>query len=204
LLKTPPTKGALVPAADMCYRWRTPASRRVAGGRAGQLRARQSKLVAKQENVSMAAEAVDPRRPDNVDVEVGRLVRVQRISRGLSQTELGNEIGVTFQQVQKYESGANRISMGRLTRIGRVLGVDVTYLLGASRRATPVATNPKEQAKFSEAVGMLGRIGALRLLKAFSAIPNKPPALRESIVQMVEGAAAASKREAARKKTRRH
>jgi transcriptional regulator with XRE-family HTH domain len=157
----------------------------------------------------MATEAHDPRRPDNVDVEVGRLVRVQRIARGLSQTELGNEIGVTFQQVQKYESGANRISMGRLTRIGRVLRVDVTYLLGADRRATPVATNPKEQAKFSEAVGMLGRIGALRLLKAFSAIPKNPPALRESIVHMVEGAAAASKRQAGRngarkKKTKRH
>src|SRR5262249_24930556 len=70
------------------------------------------------ENASMAAEARYPRRPDNIDVEVGRLVRVQRIARGLSQTELGNQIGVTFQQVQKYESGANRISMGRLTRIG--------------------------------------------------------------------------------------
>src|SRR3984893_10667600 len=102
-------------------------------------------------DASMAAEALDPRRPDNIDVEVGRLVRVQRIAKGLSQTELGNQIGVTFQQVQKYESGANRISMGRLTRIGRVLGVEVTYLLGASRRATPsVPQNPKEQAKFSE------------------------------------------------------
>jgi transcriptional regulator with XRE-family HTH domain len=141
----------------------------------------------------MAAEARDPRRPDNIDVEVGRLVRVQRIARGLSQTELGNQIGVTFQQVQKYESGANRISMGRLTRIGRVLGVDVTYLLGASRRAAPTAViNPKDQAKFSEAVGMLGKIGALRLLKAFAAIPKKPTGLRESIVQMVEGAASAS------------
>jgi transcriptional regulator with XRE-family HTH domain len=143
----------------------------------------------------MAAEARDPRRPDNIDVEVGRLVRVQRIARGLSQTELGDEIGVTFQQVQKYESGANRISMGRLTRISRVLGVNVTYLLGANRRPAPTAPiNPKDQAKFSEAVGMLGKIGALRLLKAFEAIPKKPVGLRESIVQMVEGAAVASAR----------
>jgi transcriptional regulator with XRE-family HTH domain len=143
----------------------------------------------------MAAVARDPRQPDNIDVEVGRLVRVQRIARGLSQTELGNEIGVTFQQVQKYESGANRISMGRLTRISRVLGVQITYLLGANRRPAPTAPiNPKDQAKFSEAVGMLGKIGALRLLKAFEAIPKKPTGLRESIVHMVEGAAAASAR----------
>ena len=149
----------------------------------------------------MAAEARDPRRPDNVDVEVGRLVRVQRIAKGLSQTELGNQIGVTFQQVQKYESGANRISMGRLTRISRVLGVEVTYLLGASRRSAPSTTviSAKDQAKFSEAVGMLGKIGALRLLKAFTAIPKKPAGLRESIVQMVEGAAAASARAPAKR-----
>ena len=149
--------------------------------------------------------AVDPRRPDNIDVEVGRLVRVQRIARGLSQTELGNQIGVTFQQVQKYESGANRISMGRLTRISKVLGVDITYLLGANRRSAPTAAviNPKDQAKFSEAVGMLGKIGALRLLKAFNAIPKKPTGLRESIVHMVEGAATASARLAAAKRGRR-
>jgi transcriptional regulator with XRE-family HTH domain len=148
--------------------------------------------------------AVDPRRPDNVDVEVGRLVRVQRISRGLSQTELGNQIGVTFQQVQKYESGANRISMGRLTRIGKVLGVGVTYLLGADKRAAPSApVNPKDQAKYSEAVGMLGKIGALRLLKAFNAIPQKPAGLRESIVHMVEGAASAAARAPAAKRGRR-
>jgi transcriptional regulator with XRE-family HTH domain len=149
----------------------------------------------------MAAEARDPRRPDHVDVEVGRLVRVQRISKGLSQTELGNQIVVTFQQVQKYESGANRISMGRLTRISRVLGVEVTYLLGASRRSAPSTTviSAKDQAKFSEAVGMLGKIGALRLLKAFTAIPKKPAGLRESIVQMVEGAAAASARAPAKR-----
>jgi transcriptional regulator with XRE-family HTH domain len=152
---------------------------------------------------SMAAEARDPRRPDNIDVEVGRLVRVQRIARGLSQTELGNQIGVTFQQVQKYESGANRISMGRLTRIGKVLGVDVTYLLGVNRRPAPATINPKEQAKYSEAVGMLGKIGALRLLKAFNAIPKKPAGLRESIVQMVEGAATASERASAAKRARR-
>jgi DNA-binding XRE family transcriptional regulator len=143
----------------------------------------------------MVVEVRDPRRPDNVDVEVGRLVRVQRIMRGLSQTELGNQIGVTFQQVQKYESGANRISMGRLTRIARVLGVNVTYLLGGGRRAAPtLASSPKEQEKFAEAVGMLGRSGALRLLKAFVAIPMKPPRLRESIVQLLEGTATAAAR----------
>jgi transcriptional regulator with XRE-family HTH domain len=137
------------------------------------------------------AEARDPRRLDNIDVEVGRLVRVHRIARGLSQTELAEQIGVTFQQIQKYESGANRISMGRLTRISRVLGVDITYLLGASRRPPPIRSNDKENAKISEGVRMLNRTGALRLLKAFNTLPKKPPRLRESIVEMVESTASA-------------
>jgi transcriptional regulator with XRE-family HTH domain len=128
-----------------------------------------------------------PKRPDSVDVEVGRLIRVQRLARGLTLTELAPEVGVTFQQLQKYENGANRVSMGRLTRIGRALGVNVTYLLGADRQATPTTTpSPKEQAKFAEAVRMLGRTGALRLLKAFANIPSKPPGFRESIVRLVE------------------
>ena len=135
----------------------------------------------------MAGERRGPKRPDTVDIEVGQLIRVQRLARGFSQTQLADEIGVTFQQVQKYEKGVNRISMGRLTRIGRVLGVNVTYLLGADSRATPAITpRPKEQAEFAEGVAMLGRIGALRLLKAFAAIPAKPPGLRENIVHMVE------------------
>jgi transcriptional regulator with XRE-family HTH domain len=154
----------------------------------------------------MAAEVRDPRQPDSVDVEVGRRVRVERIARGLSQTELGDRIGVTFQQVQKYESGANRISIGRLTKVGRLFGVDVTYLLGASQHKRPaVAIDPRERAKSSEVMRMLGRIGALRLLKAFVDIPTKPPMLHESIVEMVEGiaAAAAATRKRPRGKVRR-
>jgi transcriptional regulator with XRE-family HTH domain len=139
----------------------------------------------------MAILAQDPRQPDNIDVEVGRRVRVERIERGISQTELGNRIGVTFQQVQKYESGVNRISIGRLTKIGRLFGVDATYLLGASHHKRSANIDPRERAKSSEAMRMLGRIGALRLLKAFAAVPTKPPLLRESIVEMVEGVASA-------------
>jgi transcriptional regulator with XRE-family HTH domain len=112
----------------------------------------------------------------------------------LSQTDLATRIGVTFQQVQKYESGGNRISVGRLFRIARVLGVDITYLLGGSGQAAPAqASNSKEQAKRADAVRMLGHIGALRLLRAFAALPTKPANLRESIVDMVEKTAAAGR-----------
>jgi len=139
------------------------------------------------------SETIDPRQPNSTDIDVGRLVRVHRMSRGMSQTELGDRIGVTFQQVQKYESGSNRISMGRLSRIARVLDVRVPYLLAGSGQAATVHSS-KDEAKLAEATRMLGRIGALRLLKAFLALPARPPHLRESILQLVEGTALAAKR----------
>jgi transcriptional regulator with XRE-family HTH domain len=151
----------------------------------------------------MAAKEIDPRQPDSVDVDVGRLMRVQRMAHGLSQTDLAKRIGVTFQQVQKYESGANRISMGRLVRIGRALGVDVTYLLGGGQVVPAPASDPKEQAILADGLRMLGRIGALRLLRAFVALPTKPPSLRESIVELVEKTAATAGKEARTGKRRR-
>src|ERR1700751_1602844 len=125
----------------------------------------------------MAMQKVDPRKADSTDVEVGRLVRALRMSRGLSQTELGNQIGVTFQQVQKYECGANRISMGRLTRVAKLFNVSVPYLLESSKQARVLKSSTKHHADYTEALGMLGRIGAVRLLKAFAAIPAKPASL---------------------------
>ena len=67
------------------------------------------------------------KRPDPVDIEVGHRIRIERLARGLSQTALANQLGVTFQQVQKYENGVNRVGAGRLTKIAEVLcGGNVT------------------------------------------------------------------------------
>jgi transcriptional regulator with XRE-family HTH domain len=62
----------------------------------------------------------------SVDVFVGEQLRFSRITRGLSQTALGNAVGVTFQQVQKYERGTNRIGASRLFAIAQVLGVPIS------------------------------------------------------------------------------
>src|SRR5262244_2719043 len=72
--------------------------------------------------LAMTQRGGDPR-----DAEIGRRVRTLRLQRGLSQTELGSLINVTFQQVQKYEKGTNRISAGRLQRIAEVLTVPVSF-----------------------------------------------------------------------------
>jgi transcriptional regulator with XRE-family HTH domain len=151
----------------------------------------------------MAMQKVDPRKADSTDLEVGRLVRALRMSRNLSQTELGNQIGVTFQQVQKYESGANRISMGRLTNVAKFFGVSVPYLLAGSKQAE--LKSSAKNTDYTKNLEMLGRIGAMRLLKAFAAIPAKPASLRENIVRVVEGtaAAAAARDEGKRKRAKR-
>jgi transcriptional regulator with XRE-family HTH domain len=138
----------------------------------------------------MAVRARGPKQPDNTDIEVGRRVRIERIARGLSQSELANQIGVTFQQLHKYESGQNRISMGRLMLIGRALGVDMAYLLWPSNQTSAAQPNLTQRAELSEAMRMLGRTGALRLLRSFVAIPATPARLRNSIVDLVERVAA--------------
>ncbi len=64
---------------------------------------------------------------DRIDVEIGARMKQARVAAGLSQTELGTHLGISFQQVQKYEKGVNRVSGGRLYRVARVLGVKITY-----------------------------------------------------------------------------
>jgi len=86
------------------------------------------------------ASTVPPRRgrrattidgPDPVDLHVGARVRLRRLLLGLSQSQLGDAIGMTFQQVQKYEKGANRISASMLHRISHVLHIPISFFFDA-------------------------------------------------------------------------
>jgi transcriptional regulator with XRE-family HTH domain len=99
--------------------------------------------------------------------------------RGISQTVLGKQIGVTFQQVQKYEDGANRISLGRLTRTARALRVSTDTLLHG-------ADNKRTLARLM----LFDRSGAYRLARAFNAIPEGK--CRRGLVAMVEKLSAAA------------
>src|SRR2546421_10073984 len=71
--------------------------------------------------------AVRKRRAGAEDVEIGRKIRALRLERGLSQSGLAEGIGLTFQQVQKYEKGTNRVSAGRLQQIANMLNIPVTF-----------------------------------------------------------------------------
>ena len=103
--------------------------------------------------------------PTQTDVLGGSRVRVRRLELGLSQTALANELGVTFQQVQKYEKGTNRIGASRLHAMARVLGVPVTYFFPAD--------GPQGTAKPTEVLNLLSIPGAVDLLRDYSAISDR-------------------------------
>jgi transcriptional regulator with XRE-family HTH domain len=88
--------------------------------------------------------------PDQIDVEVGLALRRARLHRKFSQTELGNALGISFQQVQKYERGANRISASMLVKAARFLTIKASDLL-------PPEDAPKSQPfvrRFTDARGV--------------------------------------------------
>ncbi len=67
------------------------------------------------------------RSANEIDIHVGQRLRLARILRGLSQDELGKKVGVTFQQIQKYERGANRVSAGRLVALAKALELEILF-----------------------------------------------------------------------------
>ena len=119
-----------------------------------------------------------PKKPDLVDVEVGQRIRIQRLQSGLSQTALAEQLGVTFQQVQKYEKGVNRVGAGRLTKIANVLGIPVSTFFGADD-ATTIARGTA-----SSPLKLLTVPGALRLLRAYGQLNDGK--MRRSILELVE------------------
>lgn len=102
------------------------------------------------------------KKPGLRDAEIGRRIRTQRLALGMSQTVLGEKLGITFQQVQKYEKGINRIGSGRLEELARILSVPVGFFFdddagaGEARPALELANTAQ----------------AMRLLKAFSEIKS--------------------------------
>lgn len=77
--------------------------------------------------------------PDPVDIHVGRRLREMRLLKGLSQSALGERVGVTFQQIQKYERGTNRLSSSTLWRAAEALDVPVSYFFDQFRPDQPIA-----------------------------------------------------------------
>jgi transcriptional regulator with XRE-family HTH domain len=116
------------------------------------------------------------KRATPTDALVGQNVRICRLQKKLSQGDLGRRIGVTFQQVQKYENGTNRIGAGRLTQIAGVLGVPLSVLFdGAATVGDSALRSARE---------MISRPRSLRLLQAYDRIKDKRVAA--AVLSLVE------------------
>ena len=118
-----------------------------------------------------------PKHKGPFDVQVGYRVRAQRMAHGMSQEALGKALGVTFQQVQKYEKGTNRISAGGLMNIAKVLNVSVHTLIGEG-------TDSNGSAGADGTFEYLAQPGAVRLLRAYGQLPNRE--LKKIIVELCE------------------
>ena len=127
---------------------------------------------------------VRKRAPNPVDQHVGRRVRMRRMMLAMSQTNLGNALGLTFQQVQKYEKGTNRIGASRLQHLSHILQVPVAFFFeGApSVPGTPQATETAPAPAY--VTDFLATSDGIRLAKAFMRIENT--GLQRRIVGLVQ------------------
>lgn len=124
--------------------------------------------------------------PNPTDKHVGARVRMRRMMLGMSQEKLGDALGLTFQQVQKYEKGANRIGASRLQQIAHILQVSVSFFF----EGAPSVPGYPQPAGMADAPSpayvsdFLATSDGLALTKAFMRIQD--PKLRRRIVELVE------------------
>ncbi|MDE1938270.1 MAG: helix-turn-helix domain-containing protein [Alphaproteobacteria bacterium] len=120
--------------------------------------------------------------PHPLDVALGSRIRLRRRELGLSQEQLARQVGITFQQVQKYEHGTNRVSFSRLVEIAQALHCGVMDIVGDLDQS-------KASSLFSRHVARLNEPGAADLLEAYSAIqsPKHRRAILNLAKQLAEG-----------------
>lgn len=119
---------------------------------------------------------VPPRRTGKSDVELGRRIRLRRVELKISQSELAHKLGVSFQQVQKYEKATNRVGAARLQQIATALDVPVTFFYDGDGKARDV-----------ESLLFLDSAFSIRLLRAYTRI--KSQTLQRQFVTLMEAVA---------------
>lgn len=122
--------------------------------------------------------------PNPIDRHVGARVRMRRLMVGLSQSKLAESLSVTFQQVQKYEKGANRIGASRLQQLARVLDVPPSFFFEGAPGVAISGVGFNEDPGNAYVVDFLSTAEGLQLNRAFTAI--KDPKLRKSVIELVE------------------
>jgi transcriptional regulator with XRE-family HTH domain len=133
--------------------------------------------------------------PNPVDKYVGSRVRMRRIMLGMSQEKLGEALGLTFQQIQKYEKGTNRVGASRLQQISEILQVPVSFLFDGGPSGLAGSGTSAENASPAYISDFLATSEGLALTRAFTRIADAK--LRRSIVDLVERIAARESSDAA-------
>ncbi|MES2983667.1 MAG: helix-turn-helix transcriptional regulator [Pseudomonadota bacterium] len=129
--------------------------------------------------------------PHPVDTYVGRRLRLKRTILGMSQESIGKQIGVTFQQIQKYERGINRMGASRLYDFSKALGVQISYFFEgygdyAIDDATGLAMNEPAAPQYEHDAA--SNRETLEVMRAYYRIKN--PAVRKRIVELIKAMAA--------------
>lgn len=117
-----------------------------------------------------------PRSSGKAEEQMGHRIRLRRVEQGMSQDELGKRLGVSFQQVQKYEKGVNRVGAHRLSQIATALDVDINFFYDGDGKTREV-----------ESLLFLDTSFSLRLLRAYSKI--KDQAVQRHFVSLMESVA---------------
>jgi transcriptional regulator with XRE-family HTH domain len=124
------------------------------------------------------------RQPNSADVQIGESIRAHRLIVGMSQSDLARKLGVSFQQIQKYEKGANRVGAGRLPQIAKIFNIPIAALFDANANTSPgmsTATAP---------IKLIPDRSTLKLLTAFGGIAHRK--IRYSLVDLVDAIAKAT------------
>lgn len=129
------------------------------------------------------------KKPNPIDIHVGSRIRLRRTMLGMSQEKLGESLGITFQQIQKYEKGTNRVGASRLQNISGILNVPVSFFFEDAPGAEPTSASGSAEASSSNyVVDFLSSSEGLQLNRAFVKIND--PKVRRRIVDLVKALAA--------------
>jgi transcriptional regulator with XRE-family HTH domain len=130
--------------------------------------------------------------PNPIDVHVGNRIRLRRTLLGMSQTVLAEAIGLTFQQVQKYERGTNRVSSSRLVDMANALDVDISYFFqemppDVEKQTPAMLMNVKKLPTLDQGKDPMARRETLELVRAYYRIPD--PAVRRRLAELTKAVA---------------
>lgn len=122
--------------------------------------------------------------PNPIDIHVGSRVRLRRTMLGMSQEKLGESLGITFQQVQKYEKGTNRVGASRLQNIAAILNVPVSFFFEDAPGDNTTPGSGLEESSSAFVVNFLSSSEGLQLNRAFVKISD--PKVRRKIIDLVK------------------